>query len=64
LALTTHNDDPEPVVVDLSVFSDVELDRLEWFATRCAAWPDEDWIERGLTPEERQELDGLLAKAN
>jgi hypothetical protein len=62
LALTTHNDDPEPVVVDLSVFSDAELDRLEWFAEQCAGWPRDDWIETGLAPAERIELDGLMAK--
>jgi hypothetical protein len=61
LVLAPDADDP-PVTIDLSVFSDVELDRLEWFAEQCAAWPGEDWIEAGLMPTERQELDRLMAK--
>jgi hypothetical protein len=57
-------DEPEPVTIDLSVFSDAELERLEWFAERLAAWSGGDWIESGLGPEERIELDGLLARVN
>jgi hypothetical protein len=48
--------------IDLAVFSDAELDRLEEFAEQCAAWPGDDWVEAGLTPDERRELDALLAK--
>jgi hypothetical protein len=61
LVLAADADDP-PVVVDLSVFSDAELERLEWFAEQCASWPGDDWVEAGLNTAERIELDGLLAK--
>lgn len=44
--------------------TDAELDRLEAFARRRAAWdgPDCDWIRSDLTSDERRELDVLLAK--
>jgi hypothetical protein len=47
-----------------SCFADAELDRLEEFAQRRAAWdgPDCDWIRSDLTSDERRELDVLLAK--
>jgi hypothetical protein len=61
LVLAADADAP-PLAVDLSVFSDAELDRLEWFATRLATWSGDDWSETGLTPDERRELDALLAK--
>jgi hypothetical protein len=61
LALTRH-DDRDTVVIDFSVFSDDDLDRLEWFAIRRAGWPGNDWVESGLMSGERRELDALQAK--
>lgn len=50
---------------DLSRLSDADLDHLEEFAQRRAAWAgtDEDWIRQDLTMDERLKLDTLLAKA-
>jgi hypothetical protein len=62
LVLAADVDDP-PVTIDLSVFSDAELDRLEGFATRLAASTGADGFEVGLTSAERAELDTLMAKA-
>jgi hypothetical protein len=63
LVLAADADDP-PLAIDLSVFSDAELERLEWFAEQCAGWPGDDWSETGISPMERQELDGLMVKVN
>jgi hypothetical protein len=62
LELVLSGSDEPPLAVDLAVFSDAELDRLEEFAEQCASWPGDDWVEAGLNTAERIELDGLMAK--
>ena len=58
----SRQDEREAVVIDFSVFSDADLDRLEWFAGQRDAWSGSDWFDAGLSSVERQELDGLLKK--
>ncbi len=51
--------------INLSALDDAQLDRLEIFAQRRAAWmgTEQDWIRQDLTGDERLELDALLATA-
>jgi hypothetical protein len=61
LVLVADTDEP-PLAVDRSVFSDAELERLEWFAEQYAGWTSDGWVEAGLNTAERIELDTLMAK--
>ena len=59
-----HQVEPEAVVIDFSVFSDEDLDRLEVLADRLHSWTGDDWLECGLSSSEREELDELMTKVN
>ena len=59
-----QQDEPEAIVIDFSVFTDEELERLDSFAVRRDAWIGDDWLESGLSSAECRELDALMAKVN
>ena len=56
--------EPEAIVVDFSVFSDEELDRLEVLAERFHAWSGDDWFLEDLSLEEQDQFLLLAEKAS
>ena len=59
-----QQDVPDAVVIDFSVFSDEELDRLELLAERFHAWTGDDWFHEDLSPEEQDQFLLLAEKAS